>query len=168
MAADAKKPARGVSLNQIEVVAEALNKVSDDLNAALQQIQERLVSFNVGLDVYVELRPDTFYYPDPDPGQFLEADKPTRVQTQLGFARHSSHWCLVVRTVVHVEDGDKSRMMSDSSQMLLQASRRDRLRAVQHIPDLLQAILDTANAAVERIAVARTLTDSLYEEDAPF
>lgn len=163
MPAEKKESARPVSLDDLQPLSERLNAVSDELNTSLKEIEARLVGLNVGLEVFVDLRPEQSWYLSSD-----EADEVSEppgfswVQQQLGLARMSAgDWKLVIKRRNFVER-DKQRAETPSTTCpLLQAPREDRLAAVTKIPELLAAIQTKASAAIERIERARMLAKEL-------
>jgi hypothetical protein len=163
MPAEKKEPARTVSLGDLQPVAARLNSVSDDLNAALKDIEAHLVSLNIGLEVFVDLRPERAHFLSDDDALNI-GDVPgfSWVQEQLGLERRpSGEWKLIVKRRNFVEL-DKQRAEAPAQiTLLLQASREDRLAAVAKIPELLAAIHTKASAAIERIERARELANNL-------
>jgi hypothetical protein len=163
MPAEKKTLVRSVSLSEIRPVAERLNSVSDELNAALKEIEARIVALNAGLEVFVDLRPERAHFVDEHTA--MDGGVPSGfywTQQRLGLARMSTgEWSLVV---THKESTEHSQQRAEGPETktpLLQASREDRLASVAKIPELLAAIHDKASAAIERIERARALADSL-------
>jgi len=163
-------PAHSVSITDLQPLAERLNSASDDLNQALKRIETALVALNVGLEVWVELRPEEPCFLDEDTAEHI-GERPGFSWTRQLLGVHRSHpsgeWRLQIKRTSFVEHNNERAEGVSTFTDLLQASREDRLAAVAKIPDLLAAVRDKASAALDRIERARELADSLTD-DIPF
>jgi hypothetical protein len=169
MAADARKTVIDMSdLKDLEPLAKRLNSSTDDLNKALQTIQDRLNALGIGVEVWVENHPlhESGYR-----AVLNERDEPTGEKEydwdELGYGRHGDGWALLVRqrrfVVSRDEYGREAHDAFDESpdQPLLRASRRLRLAAVPRIPKLIDAIKAAAEDAVAAVETAKKIADSL-------
>ena len=146
-----------VGFDDLIPVARRLNTASDDLNAALKCIEERLNELGIGIARYVpipETRDVVSDGRDHAPEEWTEY--------QVGYDRLGDGWALMTRRA-HFQD---DRMMTgvpedcwefDEEKPLLRASRDLRIRAVAAIPELLKDLKGEAENVLGVIDAARRL-----------
>lgn len=70
--------------------------------------------------------------------------------TRLGYSRFNKHWCLVVKK-------------DDEQWSLLQAPRHLRVLSIQHIPDLLESMVEATKAAIIRVEKSAKTAKEIME-----
>jgi hypothetical protein len=153
-------------LKDLEPLAQRLKAAQDDLNQALQTIQDRLNALGIGVEVWLEEELDST--------DWRSVSNTSREYTasQLGYGRVGDGWALLVRTRRIVETLDPSGGGyedaitdtydgNDSAKPLLRASRAVRANAVPLIPRLVEAIEREATKLIARVEEARKIADSL-------
>lgn len=163
-----------VDTKKLEEAATRLNTESDFLNATLQKIQDKVNSFNIGLEVWAdtalssqdeELREDeegNFIAPFPDATSMVH-------KVYLGYAKTLEGWRLAIqeREVYYGPHALYNKLIEVGSynlaspQPLLKASREVRIAALKHLPSLIEGLRKTAEAAIQDIEKARQLADEL-------
>jgi hypothetical protein len=145
-------------LSQFEESAKQLNAVSDSINTAITDVEQRLAAANAGLEVWV--------YDSP-----LEAEEPEEVQLNgtdtgyrwleriLGFAKLSQAegWRLAVkeRSATQADElGDEIGYVTGQITPLWKASRNLRLKALELLPILVEQLTDATQRALQTIQEA--------------
>jgi hypothetical protein len=163
-----------VETKNLEEVASRLNKKSNDLNATLQKIQDKINSYNVGIEVWnddplvsqdIEMREKedgTIISPFPDATCRAE-------ETYLGYAKTSDGWSLVVqeREVYYGKSlytgltEVKGSYNIRNPQPLLEASRKIRIQALKQLQSLVNNLCQEAKESLESIEEAKKLAEEL-------
>lgn len=142
-------------LSSVDSASKRLNTISNNANAVLRSIQDRLTISNIGLEVWWDKKPLT-HAGSTD----LRHDETACWMTQvLGFARVDGDWCLAVQTFRHgayiFENEEDTRTAIDGTPTaLLRAPRNLRLAAMQIMPEFLEflaAEIETAAVALENV-----------------
>lgn len=167
MAAEAKRTV--ADLQDLEPLAKRLNAATNDLNASLQNIQDRLNVLAIGVEVWL----DASLHESPYRQVLNDHDEPTREREftadELGYGRLGNGWALLVRERRYVHAGPGGyggRTLSefdDGNQEtpLLRASKKLRLAAVPLIPRLVDALKAEAEKQLAAIEEAKKIADSL-------
>lgn len=128
----------------LEAQAARLNVASDDANRLLAAIEKRLLSLNIGLEVWHAEPVETA---DSD-GTLGAHETSSCVVQMLGLARVEGKWCLAVKPMRFVSgffEGDMScpfqnQYAAGTSFPLLKASRGLRIAALQAMPKFLDVL----------------------------
>lgn len=126
-------------LSELSEVAATLNRESDSLNALIERFQHILRQLNVGLEVWLvnPIRRDS---------------RPSGVvETYLGFAKGGDNWELRIRHSTYC--GDEG--LTEDECALLDASRADRIAALEAFPSILVVLKEKAEEAVQAIQDAK-------------
>ena len=157
-------------LKDLEPTAKRLNAATDELNKALQTIQDKLNAMGVGVEAWID-EPLTatdwrdIFDRDDEPTGHREFDA-----DELGYGRLGDGWALLVRTRRYVEGPDpgtgflKTEAYEDSPgerKPLLRAARNLRVEAVALIPNLIDVLKAQADHALKRIEQAKKIAESL-------
>jgi hypothetical protein len=146
-----------VGFDDLIPIARRLNTASDDLNAALKRIEDRLNELGIGIDRFV---------PIPDTREVVSdgtAHEPEEwSEYQVGYDRVGDGWALLTRRA-HFQD-DPTLTASpedcwrfDEVKPLLRSSRELRIRAVAAIPKLLEELKAEAEGVLRVVESARRL-----------
>jgi uncharacterized protein YukE len=160
-----------------------LNASTDQLNTELQAIEERINALSLGVEGWVTKRPLEQEFTNEwaalaknavAPSATLGHSTRSRTATELGYARFSEGWKLAVRTVTYPQartpgsveweepvDVAGAGEICRETKPLLRASRTLRMRAVDQIPDLIDALHAAATQVAEAVEKARKISDSL-------
>jgi hypothetical protein len=151
---------RMVDTKKLEQAAARLNKQSDSLNETLQKIQDKVNSFNIGIEVW---RKDDIHSEDV-PSEL--GDK--MLEYHLGYAKFPEGWGFAIQLKEaqyrRDENGEwefAGRHPLSKPTPLLKASREVRIAALQHLPSLIEGLQEKAEEAVSKIEKARQLADEL-------
>jgi hypothetical protein len=161
------------NLKDLKPLAKKLNAKTDDLNASLRTIEEKLNEMGLGIETRLPLAlvvgPKTFR-PDDAEGPHAHAEYVYN-STHLGYGRHGERWALLVHEILNLGVRDESNNVEDQEQEdehpkpLLQASRAIRIKAVEHIEPLIEHIKAQASDSIEKIEKARRIALSLASRD---
>lgn len=121
--------------------ASILNNFSDSCNSKLKDVQERLVSLNIGLEYWLK-KP---LYNSDQQGDIGANDNSTVIIKRLGFSRLNGSWVLAIKTIRCVSGfymGEQdcpftNEYVDSDPEPLLDASRELRLNALKSLPDFL-------------------------------
>ena len=122
-----------------------LNAGTETVNSVLASVETQLTKMNLGFEVWV-----------PDSLSSIQITEYRYQDTELGFAKNGTDWSLAVR----VREGESDPRAGDfdwyplpipGSTRLLDASRQVRIKALQHIPELLEALKSKADEAAGTI-----------------
>jgi hypothetical protein len=135
---------------------EILHKKSDSINAIIERFQEKLLELKPGLEVWLVSSPlvsrkRIVESEDGDEHRILE------IAQELGYARVDREWTLAVREAQYNcdESGEANERVSASDpEALLGRSRRVRIEALKHFPELLRALKREVDDAIESIGSA--------------
>ena len=138
-------------LSELNKSAGELNAGTETVNSVLASVETQLTKMNLGFEVWV-----------PDSLSSIQISEYSYQDTELGFAKIGTDWSLAVR----VREGKRDPRSGDfdwyplpipGSTRLLDASRRVRIKALQHIPELLEALKSKADGAAAAIREAKKL-----------
>jgi hypothetical protein len=128
-------------LSELNESAGELNAGTETVNSVLASVETQLTKMNLGIEVWV-----------PDSLSSIQISEYSYQDTELGFAKIGTNWSLAVR----VREGKRDPLSGDfdwyplpipGSTRLLDASRQVRIKALQHIPELLEALKSKADEA---------------------
>lgn len=171
MAADARMIDMS-DLNDLEPLSKRLNAATDELNQVLESIQSRLNALALGVEAWLDdNEADTLARKASRDGDEEGAGARLLEVVELGYARHADGWAFVVRTVHYrqVNDprdrnwdyvDDYPAMIGDVKP-LLKAARHIRVKAVDRIPKLIDALQAEASKVIAAVEQAKKIADSL-------
>jgi len=152
------------SLEELSELAKVLNSKSNQINELITELESRLASMNIGLEVWLGNYP-LWEGPTSNEGGEWGPEQHNR-QRVLGYGRLSerSGWGLLVRECVKVQgffEGDTSSPYAYTTdetepKELISASREDRLKAIERFEDLVETLSDKANEAVKSLKKAES------------
>jgi hypothetical protein len=162
-----------MDINDLVQLSKTLNTSTDELNAQLKDVEDRINALSLGVEAWVTNKPlreeftaSSSPYGHPTRG---------RIATELGYARFNEGWKLAVRTVSYSQwldlntevaweestDGRGMEVSGFETKPLLRAGRTLRTAAVDRIPDLVEALHAAGSKVAEAVEKARKLSESL-------
>lgn len=159
-------------LQDLAPLAKKLNEKTDEFSNYLEAIQTTINSFSLGVEAWLnnyELSRELTYRDDQDP---RAADQRTVHVKELGYGRFGDEWAILVRQMEYTEakeyrsgvgewDFEEGSLHELSRKPLLRSSRGTRVRAVELIPKLIDALRDEATRVIEAVEQARKIAESL-------
>jgi len=170
-----------MDLKDLANLSERLNASTDQLNTELKAIEDRINTLSLGVEAWVTKYPLQEEFSNEWAALARNAlvasaalGLSTRARTaiELGYARFPEGWKLAVRTVTYQqtrrptsihwdEPLDTSGEIAREAKPLLRASRTLRTRAVDRIPDLVDALHTAGMQVADAVEKARKISDSL-------
>ncbi len=167
-----------MDLKDLSSLSQRLKVATDELNVALQAIQDKLNALGIGVEVWLDNTKHWLGDPIVTSRSELGDGKGTLHRSlrihELGYARLADGWALVTRDreydeVGFLDDNGNVRAWElceavhppGDPKPLLRASRAVRMHAVKQIPQLIAAIHDSANEVVKAVEQARQIAESL-------
>jgi hypothetical protein len=172
-----------VDLEDLAHLSERLNANTDQLNTELKAIEDRINALSLGVEAWVTRRPLQEEFTNEWAALAKNAlvasaalgdAKRSRTAAELGYARFPDGWKLAVRTVTYPQtrtpgsiDWDEPATLGDAGEVcreakpLLRASRTLRMKAVDRIPDLIDALHAAGIQVAEAVEKARKISNSL-------
>jgi hypothetical protein len=143
-------------LADLTVTADRLTVATDELDKALQTIQDQIVRTNVGAEVWVSIPDSKEWQSDTEDG----IDHWT--EYQLGYAKFSDNWTLLTRFVDYLSDAGngQSKWEYSNDKPLLRSPREVRLGAVKAIPELVAKIHEAARKTLALVDEAKALAQA--------
>jgi hypothetical protein len=149
-------------LSSLGLVADELNRVSDEATASLRSLEASLARMNLGVSAWTG-EPFCFEHePDlDDAGE--EYSIYSGVQYALGYCKIGSAWRLAVSPIASkwaCRPGEEPEVGSDETDLrvygfspipLLDTAREVRFAAIAHLPELLSAIEESARDRIVSI-----------------
>src|SRR5258708_5102020 len=137
------------SIKQLAESAGRLNSASDELAKAIAPIDAALKRLNLGVVAWSPFEGDT----DHDSGDFWTHD--------IGYAKVSGKWGLAIQAI----SGNMNFIESQDEWLFNDAPRSMRIKAVDSIPDLLEALVKKADKVAadiqKKTAHVRDLADTI-------
>lgn len=159
-----------VNLSELSPVAKTLNEKSNQINAVISKINAKLLTLNLGIEVWIEMN-DTGLLVGYD-----EINQPVKYRSRdlLGYTKCGKDysqagkdwtWQLAVRhektTYVYDQHEREDLCEPGSPTPLLSASRALRIEALQHMDSLLTMLKQHADHIIELINDAEASADRL-------
>lgn len=146
-------------LKQLSTASEGLNNVSDIFNGQIKVIEDALASYNVGVSAWVPAFTDSHEECD-RVGNVLGV---VETHYSLGYQKSGGRWCLMVSSLC--EYGYPPGEGQRRDWVLLDAPREIRMKAIDAVPKLIEALIAEATRLTTEIAHktsdARTLAISV-------
>jgi len=158
MANDAPAPrVESIGFDDLAPVASRLNSSSDDLNAALKRIEDRLNELGIGISRFVPI-PDTRKIAR----EGVEHQAEDWSEYQIGYDRLNDRWALWTRRAHFQDDPTMTAAPEDCWQFdeekpLLRSSRELRIKAIAAIPELLRGLKSEAEGVLQVVEIARRI-----------
>jgi hypothetical protein len=137
MATDAV-PTVASSFQRLIGTAAKLNEVSDQLTTTVHRLDTELKKLNLGVTTWVDVK----YERDPDEVEFLHE--------KIGYMRIGAKWGIALNSIKGLL-GDDPRNYEDHLWLFTDAPRELRLRAVEKIPELIEALDRAARGLAQRV-----------------
>jgi hypothetical protein len=172
-----------MDLKDLADLSQRLNASTDQLNTELKAIEDRINTVSLGVEAWVTKSPLQEEFSNEwaalasnalVASTLLDGHTRSRTATELGYARFPEGWRLAVRTVTYPQTRTPGSMewdepvgdagsgeMCREAKPLLRASRTLRMRAVDRIPDLIDALHTAATQVADAVEKARKISDSL-------
>ena len=126
-----------VSYARLTSVAKDLNEVSNDLGSVILILDDSLKKLNLGISTWHQFSGDSS-----EDGRFWEK--------HIGYARIGSRWGISLsRTSGHLQAPPEANL--DEEWLFNDAPRELRLESVEHIPAMIDKLIEAGEAAVQRI-----------------
>jgi len=170
-------------VRDLEPLSKRLNAATDELNAALESIQDKINDLALGVEIWLDGTNDELTRSfgdewtevDGEPVRRWNEDDAARffrlIEAQeLGYGRLSDGWALLVRTVRYREeryaagwglpDGFGGSVESERKP-LLRCSRQLRVHAVDRIPKLIEQLHREASRVIDAVEKAKQIAETL-------
>jgi hypothetical protein len=140
------------SFHKLSQASDKLNAASDQLGTSINSLDEALSKLNIGVSTWMTFKST----PDED-AQWSSVDE------QIGYAKVGNRKGLSLRLVQ--ADNDEEIVHISDTWLFNDAPRELRLRAVEHIPDLIDDLRieteRTAASVAEKLGFANQLTATI-------
>lgn len=141
------------SFARLEKLSAQLNKSSDSVSDTLKRLESKLATLRLGVEVWLD-KPLCVEPLTDSNGKTMEI-----ISTFLGYAKVDGTWHIAIQNDFELTTtGDPS---GDHPQAIQQASREERIMALQRIPELIKAIEAKAEGELKKIESALAIIDSL-------
>jgi hypothetical protein len=126
------------SYRNLTTASNNLNTASDKLGEAVSSLDEAINTLSPGVTAWITISSGT---PDDEPWMSYEE--------RLGFAKTNNRWGLSLSKV----DVDKQENEENTTDVWLfnDAPRNLRLRAIDYVPDLMEALADEAQRTAQKV-----------------
>lgn len=156
-----------MNLNDLDPLASRLASASDELNAALETIQQKINAKHLGVEAFLDSSWDHVLRRTMTPDREND-DLRSAVYDELGYGKDDDgNWGLVVRhyegtqQINQYEDWEDKAGAYLWTRSLLRAPRDVRADAIEKIPLLIDAIHAAAQALVDKVEKAKQIAQSL-------
>ena len=145
------------AFSALEKLAKNLNDSSDEVNRALADSETKLVSLNIGLEIWYPQELDR----RDATGSMRPNEVIDHVSDVLGFARVGGKWCLAVKRVTVATgyyEGDPecsytNEYLDRAPEPLLRQSRNLRIKALTILPDFLKHIANQVSETSKKVEI---------------
>lgn len=135
-------------LERAQKIAPQLGAATDELNQSIIRFEQALAGLHLGVSAYIELGREPIY-----DGNNMEAGEHIE---QITFSKTDGAWRLRYENGT---DGDEPEHWR--SVHLVSAPREVRMRAVDHLPRMLQEMIDEAENATTRVTAKAKKLDTV-------
>ena len=162
-------PSIETTLQNLEPLSRRINTASNELTHALEQIELRLNTLRIGVEVWADTPISTSDYRSETNVDGDPTGARSYQMIELGYGRLANGWGLILRTRTFVEtpignglyDTDVYTGEIAEPTALSGAPRTTRIKAVAILPELLQMIEREGNAVIEQVEAGKKIADSL-------
>ncbi len=123
------------AFEKLTASAKDINEVSSDLAKPVYSIEHALQNLNLGVACWTKISGDSDGY--------------NYWSHEVGYSRIKRHWCLGIRTA----EGNEANPEDESEEVwpFNEAPLYLRIKAVDKLPDLIEAMIDATNATTKRV-----------------
>ena len=152
-----------VTLSELTPLAKELNQTTDEINSIISTVNEKLAALNLGVEAWLDPS-TTSKIPAAD--MTVTTHLQTASMPVLGYAKLEDAWQLAIKEekIIYQWNDDareEEEVSEDSYRPLLKASREVRLRALEQLPQLLDALKRQGEAVLKTIARAQKAAEAL-------
>ena len=153
-----------VNLSELTPLAKELNQTTDEINGIISTVNEKLAALNLGVEAWLD--PSTISKIPAADLTVTHLHRSTASTPVLGYAKLEDAWQLAIKEekIIYQWNDDareEEEVSEDSYRPLLKASRDVRLRALEQLPQLLDALKRQGEAVMKTIARAQKAAESL-------
>jgi hypothetical protein len=139
ISADARSAMLQASFQQLATASGTLNAASDNFSDAAQTLDEALNKLNPGVTAWIVIT------------NFRQEHNPHEIrQERLGFAKINNKWGLGLCRVTMEDDTGEEE--TTDQWLFNDAPRNLRLEAIQHVPELVEALAREAEQMAKRVS----------------
>ena len=145
-----------IDFSNLEKYSKTINEGSDRVSQSLLEVQDKLDSLNLGVEVWLDWAPDEYVNERPAEEGWSEI-------TLLGYGKEvDGKWSLLLREsrIRGTSEADWKEDVQNTT-FLLNASRNLRIKALDLIPKLIRRIESEAKDLVDTVSKAKTSADKL-------
>ncbi|MBI3810003.1 MAG: hypothetical protein HY284_06060 [Nitrospirae bacterium] len=143
--------------SRLEGLSARINQASDSLSTTLAQIEVKLRDLRLGVEAWVPT--ETTQFCDDvgnDDGAMLEF---------LGYGKYNGQWQLLIKNQTEDPDEDGTPTRNESPPVpLCQQPRETRVKAIQHLPALLEALAKNAENTLQMIESQKAVAQAVIDE----
>jgi len=147
-----------LDFSRLEKKAEKINQQSDQLTAAINAINEKLNSLNLGVEAFCDRLFDC-----------IDLDGKKQCDYYLGYGKIDAKWGIIVRGEItvptsHDRSGDPEGWKTievQEKQFLLSCSRRIRMKAIDSISSLIEALEKEVDQLEGSVSKAQEIAKNL-------
>jgi len=153
-----------VNLSELTPLAKELNQTTNEINGIISTVNEKLAALNLGVEAWLD--PSTTSKIPAADMTVTHLHRSTASTPVLGYAKLEDAWQLAIKEekIIYQWNDDareEEEVSEDSYRPLLKASRDVRLRALEQLPQLLDALKRQGEAVMKTIARARKAAEAL-------
>ncbi len=153
-----------VNLSELTPLAKELNQTTDEINGIISTVNEKLAALNLGVEAWLD--PSTTSKIPAADMTVTHLHRSTASMPVLGYAKLEDAWQLAIKEekIIYQWNDDareEEEVSEDSYRPLLKASRDVRLRALEQLPQLLDALKREGERVIKTIARAREAAKAL-------
>lgn len=139
--------------SRLEVLSARINEASDSLANTITQIEIKLQELCLGVEVWVHIDTTQIYADSGNDNGLMDEF--------LGYGKYNGQWQLLIksRSGVQVDDGSRGQPVP-----LCQQSRELRVKAIQHLPALLEALAKNAEDILQMIESQQVVAQAVIDE----
>lgn len=143
--------------SRLEGLSAQINQASDSLSTTLAQIEIKLQDLRLGVEAWVHI--ETTRLCD-DVGN---DDGATLVF--LGYGKYNGQWQLLIKSQTDNPDEDGALTRIEGPPVpLRQQPRETRVKAIQHLPALLEILAKNAEATLQMIESQKAVAQAVIDE----
>jgi hypothetical protein len=152
------------AIKNLDELSRKLNHQSEKINSIITTLNAKLAALNLGVEVWLENHPlehsEIRHRADEQ-----DCDVMYHEGRVLGYCRIDDNWELALKKCWYDfgEEGEERQVttVSDSETPLLKASRINRIKGLELLPDLLEKIKDRGEEMLEAIESAERVAEKL-------
>lgn len=148
------------NLSDLSKLSKTLNEESNKVNEILLEFEQKLVAMNIGVEAWVELTSEPYVEGD-------EGSIQCSSDIVLGFGQRADDHQLLIKTIDYVEEVGNygqyhwKKRQEYGIKPLLKASREIRVKALEKLKELLDALMAEGNNVLKAIEKGRKTVDNL-------